>query len=166
MRSIKSAALENARIFRLRAGRRRALRLRGRRSACCRHNGRCRRSNRCRRGGRLRRAGLNGCRNCSYGRLLRGSSIRRVLIGLAVGNEFRVAWRAGARRGIGGQSAGPMRPMIRDITATTCQTQSKTEHGRRRKEPLVDHVRCRVVRLARSLHRSSSNAFCNCAAFH
>ena len=53
-----------------------------------------------------------------------------------------------------------------DIAAAACQTQSKTEHDRRREEPLVDHVRCRILRLARSLHPTPSNAFFNRAAFH
>lgn len=164
MRSIKPAAFKNAGIFRTSAGGRRALR--GRRSGCGRRGRRCRGSKHCRRSGRLLNAGLNGCLNCSDSRLLRGSGIRRILVGLAVGDEFRVAWRAGARRGIGGQSARPMRPMIGDIAATICQTQSKTEHDRRHEEPLVDHVRCRILGLARSLHRTPSNAFFNRATFH
>ena len=166
MSSIKPAAFENAWIFRTSARRRRALRLRGRRSGCGRRGRRCRGSSHCRRSGRLLNAGLDGCLNCSHSRLLRGSRIRRILVGLAVGDEFRVAWGAGARRGIGGQSARPMRPMIGDIAATICQTQSKTEHDRRREEPLVDHVRCRILGLARSLHRTPSTAFFNRATFH
>jgi hypothetical protein len=160
MSSIKPAALENAGIFKTGAGRRRALRLRGWRSRCGWHGRRCRRSK------WFLNAGRNGRLNCSHSRRLRGSGIRRVLVRLAVGDEFRIAWRAGARRGISWQSAGPMRPMIGEIAAAVCQTQSKTEHDRRREEPLVDHVRCRILRLARSLHPTPSNAFFNRAAFH
>jgi hypothetical protein len=55
--------------------------------------------------------------------------------------------------------------MICDIAPTTCQTQRKTEQDCRREEPLVDHIRCRFRRRARSLHRTPSNAFFNRAAF-
>jgi hypothetical protein len=166
MRSIKPAAFDNAGIFRTVARWGRALRLRCRRGGCGWRNGCGWRGSHRRRSRRLLNAVLNGCLSSSRNGLLRSSGICRVLVGLAVGNEFRVARSARTRRGIGGQSAGPMRPKVSNIAATACQTQSKTEQDRRRDKPLVDHVCCRILRLARSLHRTPSNVFFNRAAFH
>jgi hypothetical protein len=162
MRSVQPAAFQDAGIFRAAVGRRRDLRLRGGRDGRGWRDRCCRRGSCCWRSGRF----LSACLNRSGGRLLCGRRTCRILRALAVRNEFRVARSAGTRRDVVGQSAGPMRPMICDIAAAACETQSKAEQGRRREEPPVDHIRCRTLRLARSLHRTPSNTFFNRAAFN
>jgi len=113
MRSVQPAAFQYAGIVRTRAGgRRHSLGLSGRGHGLWQRGlrlGGWRREPR-RRSGRFLKARLN-CR----GRLLRDRRICRILAGLPMCNEFGVTRCTRTRRGIVRQSAGPMRPMIRDI---------------------------------------------------
>ncbi len=121
------AAVHNAGILRcISGGRGRADRCRRRRRSRGRHNG------------ALLRGVLDrrGCR-----RLLLG-----VWRSLAVGNEFCIAGSARPWRHIGGQAAGPMRPVVGDKATAAGETKSNSEESCRCNAPLEGHQGCRMSR--------------------
>ncbi len=107
---------------------------------CCGAN-RYRRRRHCGRGWRdsgLRRAVLN---RCTCRRLLLG-----IWRGLTVGDEFCIAGSARPRRHIGGQPAGPMRPVVGDKATAAREIKPKSEQSYRCNEPLGGHKACRMSR--------------------
>ena len=96
----------------------------------------------CRRGGRGRNRSLLRATLSFRGRRL----LLGIWLGLAVGDEFRVAGGARPRRHIGRHAAGPMRPMIGDKAATAREIKPKSEQTCRSNEPLEGHKGCRMSR--------------------
>jgi hypothetical protein len=123
----------------------------GRRCSAGRWRRRYRRGRRWREGS-LRSAALNRC--CRRRRLLLGVRLG-VRPGLAVSDEFFIAGGARPRRHIGGQPAGPVRPMIGDKAAAAREIKSKSEQSCRCNEPLGGHEGCRMpgARVYTPIHR-------------
>jgi len=77
-------------------------------------------------------------RSCRAAGFVGGGWRRGVLACRLMSNELVIAGSARSRWRVGGQTAGPMRPMVGDETGTRGarpETEAETKHHRRRKEP-------------------------------
>lgn len=89
----------------------------------------------------------------------------RIWRSFAVGDELIITRSAGTRRGIGRQTAGPMRPMVGHVAG---KRTARAQHGGQAKqcangaEPSGDHSRCRIAAPARRMHRARLIILSNC----